>query len=508
MDAVWNLARAEGLDFPPLRKAIEADVVIVGAGATGMAAALMLKEAGERVVVLEADRVVGGNTGGSTGNLYATLSRGLASLCDKWDQDTVNQVVSLRRQALDKIENNVKRHAIDCQFERRPLHFCIRSADSENRQKLEKEYEVSRAADLNAGIIERPPGLSVPLYRALRIEDQAQYNPVQYIQGLAKAVDGGIYEKSPVIDVDAGKGRVSTPEGEVSAGHIVFATHTPKGINMVQAEMEPYREYGVAAPLQDNSAVPGNAAAHGDYPRGIFWMLDSGHSLRSYQYGGRSYVMVIGQKHQTGHGDLGVSYYRRLEKYAAEHFNIDKITHRWSAQQYQAADLLPYIGRSGHDNVYIATGYGADGLVWGEVAAELIGSQILGRQHRGRELLTPRRFTPAKSAKVWLEANTKVARHLSTDYFTVDKVQNLDEVAAGRGRVVKFSGDSYAVYRSPEDELSTLSPLCPHMKCMVNWNAADNTWDCPCHGSRFAPDGQFIEGPAYSSLEKREPPAE
>jgi glycine/D-amino acid oxidase-like deaminating enzyme/nitrite reductase/ring-hydroxylating ferredoxin subunit len=501
MSAVWNLARSQTLTFPRLENDIAVDVAIIGGGATGLATALILSDAGERVALLEAYRIASGNTGGSTGNLYCTVSQGLAGLEKKWDQDTVNQIVSLRRQALNDIQRNVERLAIDCQFERRPLHFCLQETDSEKDQKLDREYQVSVAAGLRAEMLEQPVGLGIPIQRALRIHDQAQYNPLQYCDGLANAVaaqGGAIYEHSPVTDVDASEGRVTTAGGTVKAGHIVFATHTPKGVNVLQAEMEPYREHGIAAPLRHTG---------GDYPRGIFWVLDGFHSVRTYPHQDEDYLVVVGQKHQTGHEETGENYFQKLEDYAHRHFAIDGVTHRWSAQQYQAADLLPYIGRSAHDNVYVATGYAADGLVWSEVAAQIISHRILGRGDRRGELLTPRRFTPTKSVKGWLETNTKVAKHLGRDYFGVEKIDDLSKVSAGEGKVVKIGGDTYAVYRSPEGQLSALSPVCSHMKCRVHWNAADKSWDCPCHGSRFSTEGEVIEGPAYRPLEKRNPPS-
>jgi glycine/D-amino acid oxidase-like deaminating enzyme/nitrite reductase/ring-hydroxylating ferredoxin subunit len=500
MSAVWNLPGSSSFTYPRLEQSADVDVVIIGGGLTGLATALNLCDAGERVAVIEAREIGSGSSGGSTGNLYSTVSNGLAGIRRKWGQETVNQVVNLRGQALADIQRHVERLSIDCQFERRPLHFCIQADVDHYGKVLEEEFDVSVAAGLQAEILERPDGLGMPVQRALRIEDQAQFNPLQYCQGLARAVqhEGGlVFEHSPVADVDAGEGRVTTADGAViKAGHIVFATHTPKGINMLQAEMEVYREHGIAAPLN---------STNGDCPRGIFWTLDGFHSVRSYEHQGQPYIVVVGQKHKVGHGELGQGHFEELGDFARGYFDVAAVSHRWSAQQYQSADLLPYIGRSGHDNVYVATGYAADGLVWSEVAAQVISHQILGRKDVDGDLLNPRRFTPAKSAKSWLETNTKVAKHLSTDRFTVEKMDDLHQVEAGEGKVLKIGGDSYAVYRSLEGELKTLSPVCPHMKCMVHWNSADKSWDCPCHGSRFDTDGQILEGPAYRSLEKRTP---
>jgi glycine/D-amino acid oxidase-like deaminating enzyme/nitrite reductase/ring-hydroxylating ferredoxin subunit len=496
MTAIWNLARLEGQRFPALRNDLDVDVAIIGGGITGLSTAIRLLEEGQKVAVLEALRVGRGNTGNSTGNLYATLSRGLRNVRHKWDDDTVRDVVAARSAALDDIERRIRHYEIKCQFARRPLYFCLPQADHEQPQQLEQEYEVSLLAGLHAQLTDKVPDMPVPVTRALRLENQAQLNPLRYAQELAKVVagqGGQIFENTAVVDVDATDGKVSTESFTIKARHIVFATHTPKGVNLLQAEMEPSREYGVAAPLSERNQA-----------EGIFWLLDSFHSVRTWRYEEQTWLVVVGEKHQTGHGDSGEGYYGKLEEYARRHFGVERFSHRWSAQQYRSADQLPYIGRSAHDNVYVGTGYGADGLTWGEVTASTIRSLVLNRETTSSRLFNPRRFTPVKSAKSWGALNAKVAAHLTTDYFTLDKLKDLDQVAAGEGRVVNVDGEKLAVYRAPDQTLSVLSPVCPHMKCVVKWNAADLSWDCPCHGSRFAADGSVIEGPAYTSLRPME----
>jgi glycine/D-amino acid oxidase-like deaminating enzyme/nitrite reductase/ring-hydroxylating ferredoxin subunit len=495
MTAIWNLASLEDRRYPALQSSLDVDVAIIGGGVTGLSTALRLLEKRKKVAVLEARQVGKGSTGNSTGNLYATVSQGLRRVRATWDNDTVREVVAARAAALDDIEERVLRYSIDCQFSRRPLYSCLPDPDDRQQRDLEAEYEASLLGGLHAKLVDGVAGLPVPVQRALFLEHQAQYNPLRYVQELASVVadqGGQVFEHTAVLDVDAGEGEVSTRSGTVTAPHIVFATHTPKGVNLLQAEMEPSREYGVAASLRGES-----------HPEGIFWLLDDFHSVRTYRYQDQTYLVVIGEKHQTGQGEAGDGCYGNLESYAREHFDVGTFSHWWSAQQYKSADQLPYIGRSAHDNIYVATGFGADGLAWGEVAARNICS-LIETGHESSRLFNPRRFTPLKSAKSWAALNAKVAKHLTTDYFTLDKVEDLDLVLAGEGKVVNIDGDKVAVYRAPDNTLIALSPVCPHMKCAVRWNAADLSWDCPCHGSRFATDGSVIEGPAYGPLTRLE----
>lgn len=499
MTAVWTIGQHAGRRHPPLERTVDADVVVIGGGITGLTTALRLHEAGKRVVLLEAFRAGEGNTGGSTGNLYGTVSQGLARVRRKWDDATVRQVADLRMQALARIEATAGRLAIDCDFARRPLYFCTRTPDQAQTERIEAEHEASLAAGLAAELTASVPHLPFTPHRALRIERQAQLNPLAYAQGLAAALSEqgvAIYEDSRAIGVDARQGTVKTDHGDVRAEHIVFATHTPKGVNLVQAEMVPYREHGISARLDGKPGV-----------EGICWILDDARSVRSYRHQGQDYLVVVGEKHKTGHGSRGHGFFESLRAYAHSQFGVTDFLHEWSAQQYHPADELPYIGHSGHHNVYLATGFAADGLVWGTVAADLIAEQIQGRDSDAARLLSPRRFTPTKSVKGWMEESAMVAEHFAKDYLSSAELKGTENIPQGEGRIVQLAGEKLAVYRGLDNRLSVLSPVCPHMKCLVVWNAADSTWDCPCHGSRFTTDGSVLEGPAFHSLRQRAPKA-
>lgn len=495
--ALWYVNNRPG-SYTPLHGAVSAGTVIVGGGITGLTTALKLAEAGIPVVVLESRQIAGGDTGNSTGNLYSTLSQGLAPVEKKWSADVVAAIVAERARAIDLVESTVERFAIDCQFERRPLYWCLRDAGDRSDDALQREYAVAKTAGLQARLVDAVPRLPDANSGAICLENQAQFNPLSYVQGLARRVvelGGVIHERSPVTGVDAKAGVVNTAAGEVSARQIVLATHTPIGINLLQAEMEPSREYGISAVLDSNFQTD-------SYPEGIVWIQDAAVSLRSYLYNDRHYLVAVGYKHKTGEGKLGEGFYQALEQYVSERYDVAEFTHRWSAQQFKSADLLPYIGRSGHENVWVGTGYAADGLVWGTIAGDLIANQILGQQDSRAQLFDPRRFTPVKSAARWTAENLSVASHFIRGYLTPARVRQLDQIEPGEGRIVNVDGDRLAVFRSATNELLALSPVCPHMKCMVNWNGAEKTWDCPCHGSRFAVDGSVLEGPAMQPLSR------
>lgn len=494
MNSIW-MRQPDASAYPALQGELEVDAVVIGAGITGVTTALCLHDAGLRVALIEAGRIGASNTGGSTGNLYGTLSSGLAPLRERWDDATLRAVAAMRMRAVERIEGTVARFAIDCGFSRQPLHTGItEQASAQALASLEAEFDATRAAGLEPAWAEPP--LPMKLRRALRIDGQAQFNPYLYTRALAAALAARgvrVHERSAAIEIDAGEGCVRTDDGEVRAKHIVFATHTPKGFNLVQAEMEVYREYGIATPL-----------ATAAMPDGIFWLRDRQRSLRNVGDGRRGCLVVVGEKHKTGHPPGHPDVHRNLFDDARDWFGADAVECAWSAQQYRSADGLPYIGPSAHRNVHVATGFGADGLTWGTVAAQVIAELIQGRESADAELLTPRRFTPARSARVWAAENTMVVKHLVGDRLSQAQVQTLEAVKPGEGHIVELDGSKFAVHRDGHGKLTVLSPVCPHLKCHVAWNRHAHSWDCPCHGSRFGIGGEVIEGPALDPLRRYE----
>lgn len=499
MEAIWKIGSNEAAHYPTLNQPIDADVAIIGAGITGLTTAERLAETGLSVVVIEALTVGNGCTGGSTGNLYSILATGLAPLRKKWGDDMVQKVVTSRALAIDHIEEAVERFAIDCQFHRRPLYRIATTEDKRTIKTFGAERDAMALAGLEVETIEDSP-LPFAINRGLKIEGQAQFNPLNYVHGLAKAISQrgvAIYEHSPVRNIDYDQGLIETDTAHVTVRHIVHATHTPKGVSLLQTMLLPSREYGVSAKINSDA-----------YPSGIFFVHDPFHSIRSYQHENDEYVMVIGEQHKTGEGDLNNACFDNLREYMNNHFEVTDFYHQWSNQQYTPADNLPYIGKiHGQDHAYLATGFSGDGLVWGTLAGLIISDLIKGRENPWHESFDARRFTPAKSATKWVEENASVSKSLFKDYLGTNKLKDIEEIGPGQGKVVSAEGEKLAIYRDEDGKLSVLSAVCPHMMCLVHWNGAETSWDCPCHGSRFDLKGEVIEGPSLHPLAKRDQPS-
>jgi glycine/D-amino acid oxidase-like deaminating enzyme/nitrite reductase/ring-hydroxylating ferredoxin subunit len=492
--SVWR-GTAAPTGYGMLAGDLSTDVLIIGGGITGVTLALLLKQQGRDVVLLEADEVGTGTTGNSTGNLYETVSQGMREIVSRWGAEVARHVAAERRAAVDFIEERC-RHLPDVGFRR-----CdnVQWADSANAEAIRKEFEALTAAGC---AVEKGSSVPSPLPQAesdvLILRNQAQFQPQAYVVAMARlAAENGvkIHEHSRVIELDTKARRAITASGAVTAKEIVMATHTPKGVHLVHAEMPVHREYAIALEWTPD-APPGP---------GTFWFKGTEHlSIRTLQAGERHYLICAGQEHKVGihNATAGLM---ALEQLARRHFGERAVTHRWSAQNYRGADALPYIGRN-QSGCFVATGFATDGLTWGTVAARLIGAELLGHPAAFADLVRPNRLSPVKGAKNILEENVTVVKQLVKDYLTKPQTEKLSSLTPGDSAIVDADGDALAAYRAPDGELFAVSSVCTHMGCKVHWNSVETSWDCPCHGSRFRPDGTVIEGPAIRPLKRKHMP--
>jgi glycine/D-amino acid oxidase-like deaminating enzyme/nitrite reductase/ring-hydroxylating ferredoxin subunit len=493
--SVWRgTARSPG--FAMLPGDATTDVLVIGGGITGLTCALLLQQQGRQVTLLEADEVGSGATGNSTGNLYETVSLGMQEILSRWGADVAKLVMSERREAIGYIEMHAQ-HGGDFGFRRCPLHLYAQDADA--RKQVDNEYDALQKAGASVELRrEVPAGLPAPTGNVVVIAGQAQIQPQAYAVHLAQEAQrygARIHEHSRVLELDEKKRTAVTATGTVKAKELVLATHTPKGLHVLpQAEMPVHREYGIA--LRMPFADPG---------RGIFWAKGAEHlSIRTLDANGERFLVVVGEEQKVGlHNATAVL--MALEAQARKHFGEAAVAYRWSAQNYRAADHLPYIGRDPSGS-FIATGFATDGLTWGTVAARVIAEELLGRARpEEHELFKPTRITPVKGGKGLIEENALVVKQLVKDYLTRPQTEKLATLAPGDSAIVDADGGIVAAYRTPEGELLAVSPVCTHLGCKVHWNSVETSWDCPCHGSRFRPDGTVIEGPALKPLARKHP---
>jgi glycine/D-amino acid oxidase-like deaminating enzyme/nitrite reductase/ring-hydroxylating ferredoxin subunit len=492
-NSLWK----EGADiktFPKINQDKEADVVIIGGGITGFTTALMLTEAGKKVILFEARRIGDGTTGFSSGHLTTDIDEEYRNIVSDFDEEIARLVANSRKAGIDFIEQTCKSKNINCDFQRVPgFRF---TEVVEDISGLKEEYEFASLAGLEVSLTNALP-LSFGEKKALRFENQAQFNAQKYLNGLASYLkEKGclIFENSLVNHVDEKDDYfwIRTDSATVKARSFVMATHIPVFFNVLQSVVAPYRSYVMAAKLRS-----------GNYPEGLFWDdAKPYHYISTYKSGENKYLVVGGEDHKTGHEGNSEENFQRLEKYIRERFDVEEISYRWSGQYYESADGLPYIGRSPFSKkAYVATGFSGDGLIYGTIAGLIISDLIIGKENKWLEAYDSTRFTPAVSAYGFIKENADVVKHYVTDRIKGD-AQALSEVNNGEGKIVTIDGEKVAAARDEQGELHVCSPACSHMGCFVKWNNSEKSWDCPCHGSRFNLRGEVIYGPAVKNLAK------
>lgn len=493
-ESIWQ-TYAGTTNFPTLNRHIQADVAVIGGGITGITTAQLLAEKGINVVVLESLKVGASNTGHSTGNIYEVMGKELVQIRKKYSSKVVRDLVLSRREGVNFIEKNIQRFNIDCDYKRVPWYYY--SAVKEMERYIDDEHKLATEINLPMEFtsIDHP---ALKDKKAVRLENQAQFNPLLYVQGLAKHIVSEscqIFENSMVTEVqdENDKCLVKTEDGSVTCSYVIHATHTPKGIMPYHNLLEPYRAYGIACKIRDPQ-----------HPEGIFFGYYDTKSIistRLYQRNGDHFLVVVGSPHKVAHGDSD-EHMRYLEEFAARQFEVLEFTHRWGGQHYRPADEIPYIGKKGtKSKTYVATGFSTHGLVYGTIAAMIISDDISGAKNQYSDLYSAIRFTPIKSAKNFIKENATVFYDLVKDYLKKDH-SPFAEVSLGEGKVIDHNGHKLAVYRDETEGLKVCSAICTHMACIVRWNGDEKSWDCPCHGSRFDTAGEVLEGPALVALAK------
>jgi len=478
--------------YPALHGRQEVDVVIVGAGLTGITAAYCLKRAGQRVAVLDQHHVGAGETGHTTAHITAAFDTSYSVIAGKFGLEAAQLVYEANRAAMQFIGQQISTHSINCGFESVPAY--LYATDHRQVRALQAEFEIAQKIGFTAVWIDRPElPFDIDAIAAIRFPDQAQFNPISYLQAIAGAVEGGgshIFENSRVEDFHEGKPCViKTASGEVRATKAIFATNIPIVNRLtIPAEVAPYRTYAIAAPMPAGFRL-----------NGLYWDMDNPyHYIRMQE----DMLIVGGEDHKTGTNPVTVQAFANLEAFARRVFPLmGKVSYRWSGQVLEPADGLPYIGQAQlHRNYYIATGYSGNGMTFATVAGLLLTDKVLGRGNPWSEVFSPSRFKPLASAGHFISENKDYPLCLLRDRFAGTEARLVEEIPVGEGRVMRIEGKKVAVYKDPKGGVQCVSAVCTHMGCQVRFNRAEISWDCPCHGSRFATDGSVLNGPAIHGL--------
>jgi glycine/D-amino acid oxidase-like deaminating enzyme/nitrite reductase/ring-hydroxylating ferredoxin subunit len=490
-ESLW-LATAPPARHGPLERDVHVDVAVIGGGIAGVTTAVLLKRAGARVAIVEADAVGSGATGCTTAKVSALQSTILSTIRSRHGDDAAATYADASVAAVEKVSELAAAEGVECDIERRPAYTY--AADESELDSVVAELEAARRAGL---AVERVDGPDLPFATAgaVRLDLQLQFHPVRYVRGLAASVEGDgsyVFEDTRARGVDAGAPcRVRTARGTITADQVVVATHYPildRGLYFARLKAE--RSYCVAARVR------------GPLPKGM--SINAGSPTRSVRSYGEV-LIVGGEGHPAGATDATPERFRRLEAFARQHWDVEAITHRWSAQDPVPYDHLPTIGRyrPRSSRLWVTSGFMKWGLTSATFAAMVLADLVNGRENAWAATFDPNRVS-LRSAHELAQLGAKFSIDFVADRVTPAQAGSARDVPSGEARVVRDGLGKVGVYRDEAGGVHAVSLRCTHLGCLLRFNSAERSWDCPCHGSRFDVDGEVLEGPAVDPLERRE----
>jgi glycine/D-amino acid oxidase-like deaminating enzyme/nitrite reductase/ring-hydroxylating ferredoxin subunit len=491
--------------FPPLASDVRADVCVVGAGIAGATTAYLLAREGRSVVLLDDGRPGCGQTGVTTAHLSNEIDDSYREMIRLHGRHGAQLACHSHRAAIDRIEAIADLEGIACDFGR--VSGYLFRADGRPERELDEEFEAARQAGVRVERLAEARAAGAPSGPCLHFPEQGQVHAMKYLNGMIAAFErrgGRIHTGTRATGVTGdGTVVVQTAAGfTVTCAAAVVATNSPFIDRFaIHTKQAPYHTYVIAARV-----TPG-AIAHA-----LYWDTnDPYHYVRLQRttnaaLGGDNsdpvdLLIAGGEDHKAAHAQDAEARYAALEAWMRRHFPAaGEVEFRWSGQVMETQDGLAFIGRNPADspNVYVATGDSGMGMTHGTIAGILITDLIVGRPNPWTELYDPSRIRTGAAGE-FVKENLDVALQYAS-WLTGGEVSSVDEIVPNTGAVVREGLRKVAVFRDEAGGLHRRSAVCTHLGCIVGWNAAASTWDCPCHGSRFDPYGAVVNGPAPEDL--------
>ncbi len=495
--SVW-MATANTPIQSRLRENIRTDVCIIGAGIAGMTTAYLLAKEGRSVVVVDDGAIGGGMTGRTTAHLTNAYDDRFAEMEKLHGADGARLLAESHTAAINKVEMIAREEEIDCGFQRVDGYLFV--PPNESIEILKDELGACHRAGLvEVRLVDRAP-LEFNTGPALRFPRQAQFHPLDYLTGLTRAVlrlGGRIFSETHATKITGrDEATVETNLGAtVRCDDIVVATNSPVNDRVaIHTKQAPYVTY-----------VIGMRVPKGSVTRALYWdTADPYHYVRlqSDKNNDRYEILIVGgEDHKTGQANNGAERFGHLENWTRERWpRVSEVDFRWSGQVMEPVDGIAFIGRNPLDdeNVYIATGDSGQGMTHGTIAGMLLTDLLQGRKNPWADLYSPSRIT-FRALGEYASENINVAEQFA-DYVTAGEIKSIEELKPGSGAIMREGLSKLAVYRDEGGTVHKLSAVCPHLGCVVAWNSTENTWDCPCHGSKYRADGRVYQGPANSDL--------
>ncbi|MDQ0230814.1 FAD-dependent oxidoreductase [Metabacillus malikii] len=482
-------------NYPPLTANIDVDVTIVGGGITGITTAYLLVKSGLKVAILEASTLFNGTTGHTTAKITAQHGLIYDELIQHMGIERAKQYYEANQNALDYVRNIVKQLGISCDLTTEDA--IMYAVSDQYERKIETEYRAYEKLGIPSEFV-NDIALPFDVKGAIVMKEQGQFHPLTYLKSLvAEIIRGGgtIYEQTTAVDIDTTTDKptvITRDQHRVTSKYVISCSHFPfydgKGFYFTRLHAERSYVLGITSKTE--------------FPGGMYYSADSPtRSIRYTPVDGEKLILVSGDGHKTGQGTSTYKHYKALEDYSEQVLGINEIKYRWSAQDLYTLDNVPYVGSitSKSPNVLVATGYRKWGMSNGTAAAHLLHDIVLEKENPYRELYNPSRFYADPSIKTFLMQNLDVAGHLIEGKFDSQE-KAIEDIGKDEAAIIRVNGQRAGCYRDMDGHVQLVDTTCTHMGCEVEWNSGDRSWDCPCHGSRFATDGEVLEGPATKPL--------
>jgi len=481
--------------FPRLQEDIEVDVGIVGGGITGITTAYMLSQQGLNVALIDAGKLLHQTTGHTTAKVTAQHGMIYNKLIENFSKSDALLYYEANVEGKEIIEKLIEKYDIQCDYTEENAYLYTNSDDY--IQKIKKEQKAYEQLGITHEELEDLP-LNIPIKLALKLQNQAQFHPIKYLQALieqCKKAKVQMYEHTTAIDVEqrTDPAILTKNNNRIQCKYVVSASHYPfyDGQGFYPTRMYASRSYVIAVKSEQN------------YPGGMYINVEKPtRSIRSTNFQNEDLWLISGEDHKTGQGKSTIKHYEALQSFAESTFSIQNYLYRWSAQDLVTIDKVPYIGQltKTNERIFVATGFRKWGMTTGTIAAKIITDTITNKNNRYLQLFQPTRFHAKQTLTNFMKTNADVAKHLLKGKLTYTK--SAEQLKHDEAAIIRINGKRTGVYVDTEGKIYAVDTTCTHLGCEVEWNSAERSWDCPCHGSRFNYSGEVINGPAKEALKR------